>query len=371
LIERAIRRYAMRRIKTAVLGATGTVGRRFVALLAGHPWFDVVAVAASPRSAGKRYGEAVQGRWPPSISLPAGFAALPVLRAVEDRDVVAREVDIVFSALSLDKAAVRALEEEYADAGVAVVSNNSAHRWTEDVPVIIPDINAGHAEIIASQRARRGWDRGLITAKPNCSVQSYVPVVKAWERFRPRQVTVTALQAISGAGRTLADWPEMEDNVIPFIPGEEEKSEREPAKILGDVADGSIRFAGRPSFSATCIRVPVSDGHTAAVSVEFDEAATREELMAALCEFRPATAGLDLPSAPGRFFHVFEEDDRPQPRLDRDLERGMAIAVGRIREDGDPRRWKFVALSHNAVRGAAGGAILTAELLVAKGYAGI
>ena len=358
----------MRRIRTAVLGATVMVGRRFVALLAGHPWFEVVAVAASPRSAGKRYGDAVRERWTHPTSLPAEAADLPLLRAVEDRDVIAREVDVAFSAVALEKAAVRSLEEEYAAAGVAVVSNNSAHRWTEDVPVIIPEVNADHAEIIAGQRARRRWDRGLIVAKPNCSLQSYVPVVKAWERFRPRRVSVTTLQAASGAGRTLADWPELKDNVIPFIPGEEEKSEREPAKILGAVAGGKIRFAERPSFSATCIRVPVSDGHTAAASVEFDEAATREELTAALHDFRPATAGLDLPSAPGRFFRVFEEENRPQPRLDRDLERGMAVAVGRIREDGDPRRWKFVALSHNTVRGAAGGAILTAELLAAEGY---
>jgi aspartate-semialdehyde dehydrogenase len=346
------------------------VGRRFVALLAGHPWFEVVAVAASPRSAGKEYGDAVRERWNPSAPPPDEVAALRVIRVVEDRDVIAREVELAFSAVGLDKAAVRFLEEEYAGAGVAVVSNNSAHRWTEDVPVIIPEVNAGHLEIIAGQRARRGWSRGLIVAKPNCSLQSYVPVVKAWERFRPRRVSVTTLQAVSGAGRTLADWPEMEDNVIPFIPGEEEKSKREPAKVLGAVADGRIRLADRPSFSATCVRVPVSDGHTAAVTVEFDEAATREELLTALHHFRPATAGLDLPSAPVQLFHIFEEENRPQPRLDRDLERGMAVVVGRIREDGDPRRWNFVALSHNTVRGAAGGAILTAELLVAKGYLG-
>lgn len=360
----------MVKIRTAVLGATGTVGQRFVTLLAGHPWLELVAVAASPASAGKSYCDAVRGRWTQAGEVPGPVADLIVASALEDLGVVARDVELAFSALDLDKETTRAVEEEYAAAGVAVVSNNSAHRWTEDVPVLIPEINADHVALVEGQRARRGWGRGLLAVKPNCSVQSYVPVAKAWESFEPRRVSVTTLQAVSGAGRTLEDWPEMSDNVMPFIPGEEEKSEREPLKILGTVDGGRIRPAERPSFSATCFRVPVSDGHLAAASIEFEQPATRDELKAALADFRPATAGLDLPSAPARFFHVFEDEGRPQTRLDRELDRGMAIAVGRVREDGGPRRWKFVALSHNTVRGAAGGAVLVAELLVAKGYVG-
>jgi len=355
-------------IKTAVLGATGTVGRRFVTLLARHPWLELVAVAASPASAGKRYGDAVRGRRTGAAEVPPRVADLVVSRAGEDREAVAADVELAFSALDLDKETTRAIEEEYAAAGVAVVSANSAHRWTEDVPMIIPEVNADHVALVDGQRARRGWGRGLLAVKPNCSLQSYVPVVKAWEWLEPRRVSVTTLQAVSGAGRTLDDWPEMRDNVVPFIPGEEEKSTREPLKILGAVDGGRIRLAERPAFSATCLRVPVSDGHMAVAAVEFEKPATREELAAALADFRPATAGLDLPSAPKRFLYLFEDDDRPQTRHDRDLEGGMAIAVGRLREDGDPRRWKFVALSHNTVRGAAGGAILVAELLVAKGY---
>lgn len=358
----------MTKIKAAVLGATGTVGQRFVTLLANHPWFELVAVAASPASAGKRYADAVRDRWTLEAEIPPGAANAGVARAVEDREAVAADVDLAFSALDLDKGKTREVEEEYAAAGVAVVSANSAHRWTEDVPMIIPEINADHCTLVDVQRARRGWGRGLLAVKPNCSLQSYVPVVKAWEPFAPRRVSVTTLQAVSGAGRTLDDWPEMRDNVIPLIPGEEEKSEREPLKILGVAVGGRIRLAERPAFSATCLRVPVSDGHLAAVSIEFEKPATGDELQAALADFRPATAGLDLPSAPKRFLYLFEDDDRPQARLDRDFGGGMAIAVGRLREDGDPRRWKFVALSHNTLRGAAGGAVLLAELLAAKGY---
>jgi aspartate-semialdehyde dehydrogenase len=360
----------MAKIRTAVFGATGTVGQRFVALLAGHPWFELVAVAASPASAGKRYADAVRGRRAQPADVPPGVADLVVSRAIEDREAVAADAELAFSALVSDEETTREVEEEYAAAGVAVVSNTLAHRWTEDVPVVIPEVNADHVALVEAQRARRGWGRGLIAVKPNCSIQSYVPVVKAWERFEPRRVSVATLQAVSGAGRTLDDWPEMRDNVIPFIPGEEEKSEREPLKVLGTVDGGRIRLAARPSFSATCLRVPVSDGHLAAASIGFEKPATRAELAAALADFRPATAGMDLPSAPGRFFHVFEDEGRPQTRLDRDLDGGMAIAVGRVREDGDPRRWKFVALSHNTVRGGAGGAVLLAELLVAQGYIG-
>ncbi len=358
----------MVKIRTAVLGGTGTVGQRFVALLARHPWFELVAVAASPASAGKRYVDAVRGRWAQQAEVPPGAADLVVARVMEDREAVAAGAELAFSALDLDQETTREVEEGYAAAGVAVVSNNSAHRWTGDVPVIVPEVNADHAALVEEQRARRGWGRGLIAVKPNCSIQSYVPVVKAWERFEPRRVSVATLQAVSGAGRTLNDWPEMRDNVVPFIPGEEDKSEREPLKVLGTVDGAGIRLAERPAFSATCFRVPVSDGHMAAAYIEFGKAATREELVAALADFRPATAGMDLPSAPARFFHVFEEEGRPQARLDRDLDGGMAIAVGRVRRDGDPRRWKFVALSHNTVRGAAGGAVLLAELLVARGY---
>ncbi|NIT36035.1 MAG: aspartate-semialdehyde dehydrogenase [candidate division Zixibacteria bacterium] len=358
----------MAKIKTAVLGATGTVGQRFVSLLASHPWFELVAVAASPASAGKRYADAVRGRWTPAVEVPTPVAGLTLARALEDRGAVAADVELAFSALDLDKETTRAVEEEYAASGVAVVSANSAHRWTEDVPMIIPEINAGHVALVDGQRARRRWGRGLLAVKPNCSLQSYVPVVKAWERFAPQRVSVTTLQAVSGAGRTLDDWPEMRDNVIPYIPGEEEKSEREPLKILGAVNGRRIRLAQRPAFSATCLRVPVSDGHLAAASIEFEKPATGDELRAALADFRPATAGLDLPSAPERFLYLYGDDDRPQPRRDRDVDGGMAVAVGRLHEDGGPRRWKFVALSHNTVRGAGGGAVLLAELLVAKGY---
>ncbi len=356
------------KIKVAVLGATGTVGRRMVAGLARHPWLELAAAAASPASAGKTYGAAVQGSWP-GPALPAAVAELVVARAAEDVAEISRGVELVFSAMSLGAEETRALEEVYAGAGVAVVSTSSAHRATADVPVIMPEINPGHAALIDIQRKNRGWSRGLIAVKPNCSVQSYLPVVKALERFGPRRVVVTTLQAVSGAGRTLESWPEMHDNVIPFIPGEEEKSEREPLKILGKLEGGRLRPARLPTFSATCFRVPLSDGHLAAIYVELAEAASRADVVAALNDYPNPIAALGLPSAPARLIHVCEQDDRPQPRLDRDAEDGMAVSVGRIREDG-ARGWKFVALSHNTRRGAAGGAILLAELLRAKGYVG-
>jgi aspartate-semialdehyde dehydrogenase len=356
------------KIPVGIIGATGTVGQRLATLLADHPWFRLTSVAASPESAGKPYARAVRGRWAVAAPIPPAAGKLVVKRVEDDVETVAAEVAIAFSAVSLEAGRVRRLEEAYAARGVAVVSNNSAHRWTDDVPVILPEINAEHVALVDAQRRRRGWRQGLIAAKPNCSVQSYLPVVKALEGFGPRRVSVTTLQAVSGAGRTLAAWPEMEDNVIPFIPGEEEKSEREPLKILGTVENGRLRLASVPIFSATCLRVPISDGHMASATVELEEPASRAEVVAALANYANPIAALRLPSAPSQFLHVREEDDRPQTRLDRDLAGGMAVSVGRLRPDGGPTRWKFVALSHNTLRGAAGGAVLLAELLLARGY---
>jgi aspartate-semialdehyde dehydrogenase len=352
------------RIPAGIIGATGTVGRRLAALLADHPWFRLAAVAASPASAGKTYAPAVEGRAP----VPPGTADLVIKRVEEDADDVAAEVAVVFSAVEMEAARLRRLEEAYAARGVAVVSAASAHRWTDDVPVIMPEINPDHLALVDAQRRRRGWERGLIVAKPNCSVQSYLPVVKALERYEPHRVTVTTLQAVSGAGRTLASWPEMEDNVIPFIAGEEEKSEREPLKVLGTVEDGRLRLASAPTFFASCLRVPVSDGHLAAATLELSRPASRADVIAALEGYANPIAFLSLPSAPARFLRVREEEDRPQPRLDRDAANGMAVSVGRLRADDGGRRWRFVALSHNTLRGAAGGAVLLAELLLARGY---
>lgn len=351
----------------AVVGATGTVGQRLVTLLAAHPWFKLAAVAASGHSAGKRYEEAVAGRWVINAPIPKEARTLTVQDATEDILKIAASCRVAFVAVNLDAAATRALEEALAAAGVAVISNNSAHRRTPDVPIILPEVNADHVGLINAQRARRGWRKGLIVVKPNCTVQSYLPVVKAWESFNPRAVAVVTLQAVSGAGRTLAGWPEICDNVIPFIAGEEEKSEQEPAKILGRVEGDAVREADVPRFTATCLRVPVSDGHLAVVTVEFAADVTWAQLTRALTSYPNPIADLRLPSAPEPFIVFREEEDRPQPRLDRDCGKGMAVCVGRLREVA-PRRWRFVALSHNTVRGAAGGAVLTAELLRVKGY---
>ena len=351
-------------IKTGILGATGMVGQRFVSLLDGHPWFEVVAVAASPNSAGKTYAEAVKGRWCMPGGIPAAIGSLTVKEVEGDRDAIANEVDLVFSAIDMDKDDIRRVEEEYAQ-DVAVVSNNSAHRWTEDVPMIMPEINPDHVTLIDAQRKKRGW-KGLLAVKPNCSLQSYVPVISALQSFDVKKVEVTTLQAISGAGKTFKTWPEMVDNVIPFIGGEEEKSEREPMKILGNVADGRIEEAKSPVISATCIRVPVSDGHMASVAMELGREMSEKDFITRLESYNPL-AGMDLPSAPKQMIRYCPEDDRPQTHDERDYADGMGVTVGRLRKD-DVLGWKFVALSHNTIRGAAGGAILVAELLKAKGY---
>lgn len=347
-----------KKIKAGILGATGMVGQRFISLLEHHPWFEVVCLAASPQSAGKTYEEAVSGRWAMNTLVPAKVRSMK-LKAVEDNfDEIVKGVDLVFSAIDLDKEKIKEVEARYASAGVAVVSNNSAHRWTEDVPMVIPEINAHHLSLIDAQRKNRGWKKGLLVVKPNCSLQSYLPVVYALKEFKPKRVSVTTLQAISGAGKTFESWPEMVDNCIPFIKGEEEKTEKEPMKIWG---------AGCPTISATCIRVAASDGHMASVSVQFENKPTLEQIYNAIDNFSNPLKGLGLPSAPEKFIKYFIEDDRPQTKLDRDYANGMGITCGRFREDGESG-WKFVALSHNTIRGAAGGAVLIAELLYKKGY---
>jgi len=351
-----------------VVGATGMVGQRFVALLADHPWFEVTAVAASPASAGKSYGEAVAGRWTLATSVPASTSKLIVGNA-SDIAAVAAQVDFVFCAVDMAKADIAKLEEDYARAEVPLISCNSAHRWTPDVPMMVPEINAHHAVVIEAQRKRLGTKRGFVAAKPNCSIQSYVPAIHPLLAFGPNKLAVCTYQAISGAGKTFESWPEMVDNVIPFIKGEEEKSEQEPLKIWGAIENGKIVAAKSPLISAQCIRVPVSDGHMAAVFVAFDKKPSREQILAAWSELSGKPQQLGLPSAPKPFLKYFDEDDRPQTRLDRDLGAGQAISIGRLRPDA-VFDWRFVALSHNTIRGAAGGSVLTAELLKAEGYLG-
>lgn len=341
-----------------ILGATGMVGQRFLSLLENHPWFNVVTVAASPRSAGKTYEEALEGRWKMKTSIPQSVKNLIVLEVEKDMNIIAQHVDLVFCALDLEKNEIKKIEEAYASLGIPVVSNNSAHRWTEDVPMIMPEINHQHTNLIDLQRRNRGWKKGCIVVKPNCSLQSYLPPLYALKEFEPEAVSVTTLQAVSGAGKTLETWPDIVDNVIPFIEGEEEKSEREPKKIWRN---------GCPKISTTCIRVPVCDGHLASVSVRFWKKPSREEVLEAWKKFNSPLIQYALPSSPPEFLHYCEEENRPQTQLDRDFGHGMSITVGRLRQDAD-YDWKFVSLSHNTIRGAAGGAILTAELLVKKGY---
>lgn len=354
------------KIKVGILGATGMVGQRFITLLKNHPWFEVTVLAASPASAGKKYKEAVAGRWKLQDKIPASMKGIKVLEIEKDIDKICRSAEIVFSAFEADKETIKKIEETYVATGMTVVSNNSAHRWTEDVPMIIPEINPEHLALIDIQRENRGW-KGLIVVKPNCSLQSYLPVIHALAKYKPIKVSVTTLQAISGAGKTFDIWPEMVDNVIPYIGGEEEKTEKEPMKILGEIKNGKLKLANLPAISATCIRVPVSNGHMAAVLVKFEKKPSFEEIIEAIHNFQNPLDGLNLPSAPKKFIKYFPEDDRPQTKLDRDFENGMGITCGRFRED--PHfDWKFIALSHNTIRGAAGGAILTAELLYKKGY---
>ena len=358
--------YRMEKLRVGILGGTGMVGQRFISLLHNHPWFEVVTVAASPRSAGKTYIEAVGNRWKMDTPMPDEVKNL-VVKDVKDVQEVSKDVDFVFSAVDMTKEEIKAIEEAYAKAETPVVSNNSAHRWTPDVPMIVPELNPEHLDVIPSQMKRLGTRRGFVVVKPNCSIQSYTPALHALLEYGPKLVVATTYQAISGAGKNFTDWPEMLDNVIPYIGGEEEKSEQEPLRIWGRVEDGQIVKAEGPVITTQCIRVPVSDGHTAAVFVNFDKKPTKEEIIKAWEGFKGLPQELELPSAPKQFIKYFEEDNRPQAKLDRDYEKGMGVTLGRLRED-TVFDYKFVGLSHNTIRGAAGGAVLTAELLKAKGY---
>jgi len=354
------------RLKVGIVGATGMVGQRFVTLLAEHPWFQVVSVAASQRSAGKPYAEAVAGRWAMAVPVPPAIGSLAV-RDASEVEGLAREVDFIFCAVDMPKAETRELEERFARAETPVVSNNSAHRSTPDVPMMLPEVNDEHLTVIPAQRKRLGTRRGFIAVKPNCSIQSYVPALHPLREFGPEKVFVCTYQAISGAGKTFSDWPEMVDNVIPFIGGEEEKSENEPLKVWGAVRGGQIVSAQGPTITSQCIRVPVTDGHLAAVFVSFARKPPREKVLELWRDFQGKPQKLRLPSAPQPFLRYFDEDNRPQTRLDREAGGGMGITVGRLREDRI-LDYRFVCLSHNTLRGAAGGAVLTAELLKAEGY---
>ena len=347
------------KLKVGILGATGMVGQRFIALLENHPWFEVVTVAASPRSAGKTYEEAVGDRWKMDTPMPEGVKKL-IVHNVNEVEQVAATVDFVFSAVDMSKEEIKAIEEAYAKTETPVVSNNSAHRWTPDVPMVVPEINPEHMKVIDFQKKRLGTTRGFVAVKPNCSIQSYAPVLTAWKEFE-------TYQAISGAGKTFEQWPEMVENIIPYIGGEEEKSEKEPLRIWGKIEDGVIVPATTPVITCQCIRVPVLNGHTAAVFVKFKKNPTKEQLIEKLVSYKGVPQELELPSAPKQFIQYLEEDNRPQVSMDVDFEHGMGISVGRLRED-TVYDWKFVGLSHNTVRGAAGGAVLCAELLKAQGY---
>lgn len=355
----------MKKLRVGILGATGMVGQRFISILSNHPWFETICLAASPKSAGKTYFQAID-RWRIDQPLPNKVKKMTVLSVKDDIEKISKQVDLVFSALDLNKEEIKTIEIAYADNGVPVVSNNSAHRWTDDIPMIMPEINFDHLKLIDIQRKKRGWKKGLIVVKPNCSIQSYVSVLTSLKKYQPIKVIITSMQAISGAGKTFKMWPEMIDNVIPYIGGEEEKSEDEPMKIWGEIKNGRLILAKRPVISAACIRVPVTNGHMAAVSVKFAKKPTRSEIIKAVTSFNPLK-DLKLPSSPGKFIKYYEEVDRPQTKLERDFEKGMGITMGRLREDKF-FDWRFIALSHNTIRGAAGGAILLAELLVKNGY---
>ncbi len=356
----------MEKLKVGIIGATGMVGQRFITLLENHPYFEIAALIASPRSAGKTYTEAVGERWKLAAAMPECVKDMVVISS-EEVEKVASLVDFVFCAVDMKKPDIVALEERYAKAELPVVSNNSANRWTPDVPMVIPEINDAHLAVIKAQRERLGTTRGFIAVKPNCSIQSYVPALTPLMKFRPTVVVATTYQAISGAGKTFREWPEMIDNVIPYIGGEEEKSEKEPLRVWGKVENGAIVPAASPLITSQCIRVPVSDGHTAAVFVSFEQKPTKEEILEAWKNFKGKPQELGLPSAPEQFITYFEEDNRPQAKLDRDIYGGMGVTVGRLRED-TVYDYKFVGLSHNTLRGAAGGAVLIAELLYREGY---
>ncbi len=354
------------KLRAGIIGATGMVGQRMITLLQDHPYFELTALVASPRSAGKSYEEALGGRWKMKTPIPEGVKDMPVYSS-EDVETVASLVDFVFCAVDMKKDEVKALEERYAKAELPVISNNSANRWTPDVPMLIPEINVEHLSVIAAQKKRLGTRRGFIIVKPNCSIQSYVPALYPLMKFKPTDIVVTTYQAISGAGKTFREWPEMIDNVIPYIGGEEEKSEKEPLRVFGHVENGEVVAATAPLITSQCIRVPVTDGHTAAVFVRFENKPTKEEILAAWKDFAGEPQRLGLPHAPEQFVTYFEEDNRPQCALDRDIYGGMGVTVGRLREDS-LFDYKFVGLSHNTLRGAAGGGMLTAELLYRLGY---
>ncbi len=360
----------MKKYKVGIIGATGMVGQRFATILDGHPWFDVVTLAASGRSAGKTYEEAVGERWRMPVPMPESMKNLIIKNATDDIKEIASSVDFVFCAVDMKKDEIKALEEAYAKEECPVVSNNSAHRGTADVPMVVPEINADHIKIIESQRKRLGTKRGFVAVKSNCSLQSYVPAIYPLDKeFGVKEVLVCTYQAISGAGKTFESWPEMVDNVIPFIGGEEEKSEQEPLKIWGKIENDVIVNATSPAFTAQCIRVPVSDGHMGAVFMRFEDGKkpSKEEILKVWDNFAGRAQELELPSAPKKFLHYFTEDNMPQTKLNRNLENGMAVSIGRLREDSQ-YDYKFVCLSHNTLRGAAGGAVLLAELLCAEGY---
>ncbi len=356
----------MEKLKVGILGATGMVGQRFITLLAEHPWFEITTLAASPRSAGQTYGEAVEGRWKLDIPMPEKVKDM-IVKDVSDIEGVTKDVDFVFSAVDMKKDEIRVIEEAYARAETPVVSNNSAHRWTKDVPMVVPEINAEHYKIIEEQKKRLGTTRGFIAVKPNCSIQSYTPALSAWMEFEPYEVIVSTYQAISGAGKNFETWPEMVGNIIPYIGGEEEKSEKEPLKVWGHIEGDHIEAAAEPVISAQCIRVPILNGHTATVFVKFRKKPTKEQLIEKLKNFKGLPQEYALPSAPKQFIQYCEEDNRPQVQLDVNYENGMGVSIGRLRED-TIYDWKFVGLSHNTLRGAAGGGVESAEMLVKLGY---
>ena len=356
----------MKKLKVGIIGATGMVGQRFIMLLSEHQYFEITALVAGPRSAGQKYGKAVLGRWKMKAVCPEKILNMEVISS-DDVEKVGSLVDFVFCAVSLSKEETRELEERYAKAEIPVVSNNSAHRWTPDVPMVIPEVNDAHLDVIEAQRKRLGTKRGFIAVKPNCSIQSYVGALTPLMKYGIKEVVATTYQAISGAGKTFNEWPEMVDNLIPFIGGEEEKSEKEPLRVWGKVENGAIVPAVSPVITTQCLRVPVTDGHMAAVFVKFDKKPTKEEILEEWKNFSGKPQTLGLPSAPEQFITYFEEDNRPQTGLDRDLYGGMGVSVGRLRED-TLYDYKFVGLSHNTVRGAAGGAVLIAELLFREGY---
>jgi len=355
-----------KKLKVGILGGTGLVGQRFISLLAGHPWFEIVTLAASQRSEGQRYEDAVKGRWKLDTPIPDEVKDM-VIKNVNQVDEICNEVDFVFCAVDMKKEEIRELEEKYARHETPVVSNNSAHRLTPDVPVIIPELNPEHIAVIEEQKKRLGVKNGFIVTKPNCSIQSYVPALHPLREYGIKKIMACTYQAISGSGKIFKDWPEIVDNIVPYIGGEEEKSENEPLKIWGSIKEGKIALAEEPVITTQCIRVPVADGHLAAVFVAFDKKPSMDEMLQAWNEYKGKPQLLNLPSAPKQFIKYFNEPDRPQPRLDRNYENGMGITVGRLRED-KMFDYKFVCLSHNTLRGAAGGAVLTAELLKAEGY---